>query len=119
VLKYSQNWASVVERLTSRLAPGGAFIFSLSNSRSLNRFSRPYAVSTHHTTVKQLVELCAAIGVDVVEISGSTKLPYSLYTRLAGDRPARVLTSAEQVLDSLLGSSTLARELFVAVTPKS
>lgn len=116
ILKYSANWPTVVRRLAARLTPHGVFVFSLSNARSLNRFSRPYAVATHHADVRQVSEICSTAGLDVLDLSGFTRLPYTLYTSARSGRSTAVLLTADRALDAVLGRVALTRELFVAVS---
>jgi 2-polyprenyl-3-methyl-5-hydroxy-6-metoxy-1,4-benzoquinol methylase len=115
ILKYSENWRKIVERVGARLSPDGVFVFSLSNRRSLNRLSRPYAVRTHHATAAQVADVCRRADLRVLAFSGSTKLPYGVYTLSSSTALAGVLLAAEKSLDAVLGRSTLTRELFVAV----
>ena len=117
ILKYSENWSDIVRKLAGRLTAQGVFTFSLSNGRSLNRFSRPYAVPTHHAVVRQVREICASTGLDIVELSGSTKLPYKLYTASRTRGQASALVRLDRALDAVLGQVTFTRELFVAVSP--
>ena len=117
ILKYSANWPAIVHQVGARLADKGVFVFSVSNGRSINRFSRAYAVPTQHAVVRQVKDVCSSAGLDVLELYGSTKLPYSLYTSARGFRSAGALLAVEGALDAALGPVALTRELFVAVTP--
>ena len=113
MLGYNENWPEIVAKLASRLSPGGVFVFSLPNARSLNRVSRPYAVPWVSTTDDELRALCGRLGLDVVELTGFTKLPHRLYSAVRSPWAAGMLLRIDAVLDRLVGPSTYTREFFV------
>jgi SAM-dependent methyltransferase len=115
VLKYSANWWEMVaQTLLPQLAPNGVLVFSMPNANSVKRFSRPYAVPYFNTTEKELRERLSHAGAEVVSLSGFSKIPDAVYR--ASTRPAltRSLLAVERSLDGVVGSTRLARELFVA-----
>lgn len=113
MLGYNENWPEIVAKLASRLSPGGVFVFSLPNARSLNRFSRPYAIPWVSTTGEELRAVCRRLGLDVVELTGFTKLPHRIYSAVRSPWAAGVLLRIDAALDRLVGPSTYTRELFV------
>jgi SAM-dependent methyltransferase len=115
VLKYSRSWADVVEgTLLRHLGPGGVLVFSMPNARSMKRFSRRYAVDYFMTTEGELRRRLGAVGAEVLEIAGFSKVPDLVYRTCRSEGLARSLGAAERGLDRLLGPAALARELFVA-----
>jgi SAM-dependent methyltransferase len=115
MLKYNPNWWEIVQtQLAPRLASGGHVVFSMPNRNSVKFVSRRYAVEYFKTTKSELNRRLPAAGLEALEFSGFTKLPDALYSRLASPRAAEGLLAVERGLDRMVGSSTLARELFVA-----
>ncbi len=114
VLKYSEQWRRSVHVIAGLLAPDGVTVFSMPNRSSINRFSRDYGVPWHATTANELVEVCRTSGLDVIDIAGFTRLPYSLYDKVTSRVASRVTIGAEDLATKLLGRRAFARELFVA-----
>ena len=115
VIKYSRNWWDIVEdKLMAHLAPGGVVVFSMPNSNSVKRLSRPYAVDYFQTTADTLRRRLASAGAQVLEISGFSKVPDVVYRKLRRPALTRSLLAVEHGLDDVLGPARLTRELFVA-----
>lgn len=115
ILKYSEKWAEIVAKLGARLSREGVLALSMPNSRSLNRFSRPYAVPWHAASMAQIDRACRAAGLVIVDAAGSTRLPYVLYNAPRSPLAVRLVWSADRAFDRALGCVAGTRELFVAV----
>jgi SAM-dependent methyltransferase len=114
MLKYNHNWREMVGELVARLEPGGVIVFTVSNARSLNAISRPYAIAGMNVTRDDARALCDALGLEVLAEEGFTKLPHVLLSRTRSPGAARVLIGIDALLARLLGGPALAREVFVA-----
>jgi SAM-dependent methyltransferase len=113
VLKYSENWRAIVAKIGEALAPGGAAVFSMPNSVSLNRLSRPYEVPWHSVSRRGLEEVCRDAGLEPVEVRGFTKLPHGFETRPRRPAVAAGVAAIDGGLAGAIGDAWLARELFV------
>jgi len=118
MLKYSRSWPDMVDKLLAHLAPEGVLVFSMPNENSVKRFSRPYAVEYFKTSAKDLRTRLERPDLDVIEVTGFTKMPDLLYRRGRHPTVASALVGLERRLDRAVGAATLARELFVAVRRK-
>lgn len=116
VLKYRSSWQEVVASLADRLSEDATLLFSMANRRSLNGVSRAYAVQWYATTVGELHELAARLGLTVGAVEGYGRLPFRLTELSHPAWLARSLRRCEVALARLLGPRLLARELLVAVT---
>jgi SAM-dependent methyltransferase len=114
VLKYDAGWTDAVARLGAQLSHGGVLIFSMPNSRSLNRFSRPYGVPWHSTTLEDLIGACHAAGLEPLESHGATRLSYGLYERSDNAILGGLLRGTDVMLDRVLGPTAFVREIFIA-----
>ena len=113
VLKYSENWPTIVAKIAEALAPGGVTVFTMPNSVSLNRLSRPYEVPWYSVTRRALAEVCRGAGLEPVEVRGFTKLPHFFYTRPRRPAVAAGVAAIDRGLAGAIGHTSLARELFV------
>ena len=118
MLKYSPNWPDMIEKLLAHLAPDGVFVFSMPNDNSIKRFARPYAIEYFKTSAKELRRRFGRPDVEVLEVTGFSKMPDFLYRRGRHPKVASGLMLLERRLDDAIGPATLARELFVAVRRK-
>ena len=118
VLKYSAAWPGSVARLAKSLEPGGRLVFSMPNRASVNRLSRAYAVPWYQTSPHELLAVCDAAGLRVLEVAGFARLPYVAYRKAGAGPPLKALMGAERTMERLLGRTSLTRELFVAATSK-
>jgi SAM-dependent methyltransferase len=114
MLKYNRNWRDMVGKLAAALSPDGVLVFSMTNSRSLNRFSRAAPVPWVTTTRADLELLASDLGLEVLDVRGFTKLPHTVYSRVRSPRLANGLLTTDAVLDRLVGTTAFAREIFVA-----
>ncbi|MGY1703999.1 class I SAM-dependent DNA methyltransferase [Geodermatophilus sp. SYSU D00697] len=114
MLKYNEDWRDMVGKLATALSPDGVLVFTMTNSRSLNRFAREYAVPYESTTRSELEELARTLGLDVLDVAGFTKLPHRVYSGVRSPRLAKGLLAVDATLDRVVGSTTFAREIFVA-----
>lgn len=121
MLKYSDNWREMVAKLRALLAPGGVIVFTMSNDRSLSRYSRKNPpgspirdVSGTRASAQDLRGLCADLELEVLAMTGFTKVPYFFYNRPQSELVAKAVVTLDRSLDRLLGPVTLAREIFVA-----
>ena len=120
MLKYSPNWWEIVQRkLLAHLAVGGVLVFSMANAASVKRFSRPYAVEYFKTTEGELRQRLKGVDLELLEISGFSKVPDVFYRRCRRPVLTNSLLAVERKLDRAIGSSRLARELFVAARRKT
>jgi SAM-dependent methyltransferase len=114
MLKYNAHWREIVDKLVAQLAPGGVIVFTVSNARSLNAVSRPYAIDGFNVTRADARALCDRLGLVVLAEQGFTKLPH----RIRSGARSRVATSAvvgaDALLERLVGGPALAREVFIA-----
>lgn len=113
MLKYNETWREMVAKLVDQLQDGGVIVFSMSNARSLNVISRPYAVDGPDATRADVRRLCERLDLDVLETAGFIKLPHFLYTRARSPHAARAVLAADGALERLIGGPPLAREIFV------
>jgi hypothetical protein len=118
MLKYSRNWGEMIDNLVDHLAPNGVLVFSMPNDNSVKRFSRPYAVEYFRTSAKDLRARLGRPDLDLLEITGFSKMPDFLYRRGRHPKVASGLVRLERGLDHAIGAAALARELFVAVRRK-
>ncbi len=118
MLKYSANWRDMVDKLLAHLAPDGVLVFSMPNENSIKRFARPYAVEYFKTSAKELRTRLERPDLDLLEVTGFSKMPDLLYRRGRHPKVASGLVTLERGLDRAVGPATLARELFVAVRRK-
>ncbi|MEA2149158.1 MAG: hypothetical protein QOD69_988 [Solirubrobacteraceae bacterium] len=114
MLKYNHNWREMVGKLVDRLEPGGVIVFTVSNARSLNAISRPYAIGGTNATRDDARALCDALGLEVLAEQGFTKLPHFLLSRTRSPGAAQALIGIDALLARLIGGPALAREVFVA-----
>jgi SAM-dependent methyltransferase len=114
MLKYNQNWRDIVRKLVEQLNDRGVIVFSMANRNSLNRISREYAVPWDTATKRELEELCAQLGMTVLDAGGFTKLPHKFYLRARSRRVAHLVRRVDGALDRVFGTMTFAREIFVA-----
>jgi SAM-dependent methyltransferase len=114
MLKYNRNWRDIVAKLVAQLNERGVIVFSMTNRNSLNRISREYVVPWDTASARELEDLCAQLGLTVLDVSGFTKLPHQLYLRARSRRVAHLLRRVDWALDRVLGPRMFARELFVA-----
>ncbi len=118
MLKYSRNWGEMIETLLDHLAPDGVLVFSMPNENSIKRFSRPYAVEYFKTSAKDLRARLQRPDLELLEVTGFSKMPDFLYRRGHHPKVASGLVGLERALDAAIGPAALARELFVAVRRK-
>lgn len=114
MLKYNDDWRGMVAKLVAQLSPAGVIVFTMSNTRSLNAISRPYAIDGHDASRAQLRELCDELGLTVLAEEGFTKLPHFVYSRLRSPLPTRGVLAVDRALSRLVGGPAFAREVFVA-----
>ncbi len=114
MLKYNENWRDMVAKLTDRLTTGGVIAFSMANRDSLNRVSRPYAISAGTATRADLEELCDRLSLTVLKMDGFTKLPHFVYSRVRSPAAVRAVLGIDAGLGRVIGGPALAREIFVA-----
>lgn len=115
MLKYNANWREMVAKLAAALEPGGGMVFTMTNRNSLNRVSREDALDWHTATRSDIEQLCRDQGLEILEMTGFTKLPYRAYLRATTERRSRAVLGSDALLDRLMGPATLAREFFVSV----
>jgi SAM-dependent methyltransferase len=114
MLKYNDNWREMVAKLAAALSPGGVIVFTMSNARSLNMISRPYAIGGLDATLAEMREVCAELGLEILDEQGFTKFPHFVYSRVRDPRAARGVLAIDRGLSRLIGGPALAREIFVA-----
>lgn len=119
VLKYIPTWWDVVEKLGEHLAPGGVLVFSMPNALSLKRFARPYAVEYFKTTVQELEQRFDRSDLELLDVTGFSKMPDFLYRSFRHPALAASLLLMERGLDRAVGPARLSRELFVAARRKT
>ncbi len=112
VLKYDEHWREVVSVVSARLRPSGMFLFTMPNRNSLNRYSR-YPVPTFTASPEELVTVCAAAGLRVVETTSFSKIPSRVYLLSRSHAYRDGVLAVERLLEASLGQATLGRELFV------
>jgi SAM-dependent methyltransferase len=113
MLKYNDNWPDMVAKLVAKLSPEGVIVLTISNARSWNVISRPYAIGGPEVTRAQLREVCERLGLTVLEEQGFTKLPHFIYSGVRSPRAVRTVLAVDRVLARLIGGPALAREVFV------
>ncbi len=112
MLKYNENWDEMVAKLVATLSPGGVIVFSVSNARSLNIISRPYAIAGFEVSREQARAVCDRLGLEILDEQGFTKLPHVIYSRARSPRAAGAALGADALLARVFGGPTLAREVF-------
>jgi hypothetical protein len=115
MLKYNPNWREILGKLVAALEPGGGIVFSMTNRNGMNRISREYAVHWDTATKAELEQVCRQeLGLEVLAVTGFTKLPHAFYSRAKAPWLAKGLLGIDATLDRVIGAPTLAREIFVS-----
>jgi len=113
VVKYNKNWEEIIEKVAGRLAPGGVFVFTMPNRRSLNIFGR-YAIPHYRTTRGEINRLAVRLGLEVADIRGFSRIPDVFY-QVPGRLADWCLAGAETLLGWILGKRIFQREFFIVL----
>jgi len=114
VLKYNENWRLIIKKVYNHLNSGGIFVFTMPNSKSINRFFKG-AISMHRTSTKELRKVSAGSGFEILEIRSFTKLPDFFYDISKNLLLAKCTLFVEKILELIFGKIFLGRVLFIAV----
>ena len=117
VLKYNKNWAPMIEKIYSKLRPGGIFIFTMPNKISISFFSgdtfSKKDIPILYSSKTELKKILANTGLKLIEFRAFSKMPNFLYHISQNKFYIKFLLFAEKALEIILGNSFLGRELFV------
>jgi SAM-dependent methyltransferase len=113
MLKYNANWQEIVAKLVAQLVPGGVIVFTISNARSLNAVSRPYAIEGFDVTRAEARRLCDELGLEVLAEQGFTKLPHMVRSGVRSRAATLAVLGVDALLERLVGGPALAREVFI------
>jgi len=117
VLKYNENWKSILKKIFEKLRVGGIYIFTMPNSSSISRFSgdtfSEKNIPILYSSAKELRIILDNIGFTDVEFRSFSKLPNFLYHINTNEFYVTILIKIEKSLEKILGKSFLGRELFV------
>lgn len=113
VVKYNKNWEEIVQKVAARLAPGGVFVWTMPNRRSLNIFGR-YAIPHYRTTRGEIDRLAERLGLEVADIRGFSRIPDVFY-QVPGRLADWCLAGAETLLDCIFGKRIFQREFFIVL----
>jgi len=113
VLKYNENWRLIIKKAYNHLNSGGIFVFTMLNSKSINRFVKS-TIPIHRTNVKELKEILTKSGFEILEIRSFTKLPDFFYNISKNKIFAKLVIFSEKLLEIILGKVFLGRILFIA-----
>lgn len=113
VVKYNKNWEEIVEKVAGRLVPGGVFVFTMPNRRSLNIFGR-YAIPHYRTTRGEIVRLAGRLGLEVADIRGFSRIP-DIFYQIPGRLADWLLAAAEGFLGLVFGKRLFQREFFIVL----
>lgn len=114
VLKYNENWREIIKKLYKKLNHHGIIVFTMLNSRSINRFFK-YTIPLYRTNVKELRKVLVEAGFEILEIRSFTKLPDLFYNNSKYKLSAKLVIFLERLLETILGKVFLGRILFIAV----
>jgi predicted TPR repeat methyltransferase len=112
VIKYNKNWGEIIEKISNQLEENGLFVFTILNSRSIDRFAR-YPVKIYRTDINAIRKALEKLGLEILEIRGFSKIPHFFYFRANNKISAKMLLFFENIFNTLLGDKFLARELYV------
>lgn len=114
VLKYNKNWKDIIKNIYKELNHNGIFVFTMLNSRSINRFFK-YTIPLYRTNIKELRKVLAESGFKILEIRSFTKLPDFFYNHSKNKFFAKLVIFSEKLLEIIFGKVFLGRILFIAV----
>ncbi len=110
VLKYVHDLPCLLRDAHRVLAPGGTFLFSMSNQHSINALQMRQHVTYHRYSIKSVKEMLGRCGFSSVRLIGGPKLPDVIYQR-KGEKLFHLVSSTEKGLDRFIGCR-LSREPF-------
>lgn len=118
VLKYNKNWPEILKKIYQKLNNNGILIFTMLNENSINRFFK-YTIPLYRTNVKELKEILAKCGFEILEIRSFTKLPDFFYIHSKNNFLAKLVIFTEKLLEIIFGKVFLGRILFITVQKKT
>jgi ubiquinone/menaquinone biosynthesis C-methylase UbiE len=116
VLKYSENWQEIIEKLSRQLRTGGILIFTMTNSNSINRFGH-YKILHQRETIKELETIVTGLGLSVTDMRTFSRLPDKLYFISQSAMYIALINTIEKVL-KIFGKTKFGREIFVCAIKK-
>lgn len=119
VLKYSQNWPTIIKKVSNKLKKNGVFVFTMPNYNSINRFVR-HTIPVFRTTVSEIKKILVQNNLQLIEIRSITKIPDVFYNcQLKNSKLyVKVLIFMEKLLELILGKVFLGRMFFIVCRKK-
>ena len=111
LLKYIPTWKNTIKEVKRVLNKNGYFIFSISNIYSLAYFKG----NAHYFLFKpkEVIDYIERIGMKVIKISPTSRLPFPLYIRIHNKFMLKILVYIEQILNIIFPYWLFSRSILI------
>lgn len=118
VLKYNSNWRFMLKKIYKAMKPKGFLVFTMPNNQSISILSGDKFSDQNspiiYSNPTELKNILLSLGFEKIEIVAFSKLPNFLYHLSENKKYVSILLRSEELLEKMLGKSSLGRELFVS-----
>jgi 2-polyprenyl-3-methyl-5-hydroxy-6-metoxy-1,4-benzoquinol methylase len=114
-LKYNSNWKEIILKCTTKLNPGGVYIFDMPNKYSINILGH-YKIKFYRSSFNEISSFLNNNGLIIIQSTSFSRLPDILYDLSSNHYYVNLLILLERFINYIIGDITFGRILYFAVT---